>query len=72
MILLYHRRRIELEDKAKVGAGDLGTESLPCLLTQSFFYVLYTRKRLVKILLFLRTKRIRTKKELFSIFPNYK
>ena len=25
----YHRRRIELEDKAKVVASDWGTESLP-------------------------------------------
>ena len=25
-----HRRRIELEDKAKVVASDWGTESLPC------------------------------------------
>ena len=26
---LYHRRRIEIEDKAKVVASDWGTESLP-------------------------------------------
>ena len=30
LVTLYHRRRIELYDKAKVVASDWGTESLPC------------------------------------------
>ena len=30
LIAKGHRRRIELEDKAKVVASDWGTESLPC------------------------------------------